>query len=139
MYSKKFKSLESYKNLLNIKSVFFADMNLDTFDLIDNSLIVSTLTGHVSLEALCRLKLVIYFGNSIYNDCIFAIDATKKNFKSKIKKIIEIEENTKIDEKSLIKYFTKTLKSSVPNDLDNFSMKLCTFLLENLKSKRILK
>ena len=139
MFSKKFKSLESYKNLLNIKSVFFADMNLDTFELIDNSLIVSTLTGHVSLEALCRFKKVIYFGNSIYNDCTFALDATKKNFKTELKKIIEIDENRKIDEKSLINYFTKTLKSSVPNDIDNFSMKLCNFLLQKLKSKSILK
>ena len=61
-FSPRFKSKETYKNLLTLPGLFLCDMNIDPFSLLDQSLMVSTLTGTVGIESICRGKKTIFFG-----------------------------------------------------------------------------
>ena len=56
-------------------------MDIDPFSLVDNSVMVSTLTGNVGIESICRGKKVIFFGDAIYKDYPYAINGCSKNFK----------------------------------------------------------
>ena len=55
-FSPRFKSKETYENLLTLPGLFLCDMNIDPFSLLDQSLMVSTLTGNVGIESICRGK-----------------------------------------------------------------------------------
>ena len=55
-FSPRFKSKETYKNLLTLPGLFLCDMDIDPFSLLDESLMVSTLTGNVGIESICRGK-----------------------------------------------------------------------------------
>ena len=60
------RSLEFYKAVVSLAGTFLVPLERDTFDLVDNSLAVATITGSVGIEALCRGKRVIVFGNANY-------------------------------------------------------------------------
>ncbi|KYG82855.1 capsular polysaccharide export protein, LipB/KpsS family [Roseivirga echinicomitans] len=59
------KFYETISALANIKLV---SMETNTFELIDYSLFVATITGTVAIEAACRGRVAVYFGNSVYQN-----------------------------------------------------------------------
>lgn len=71
------RNVDFYKNISNIPNVKFASMALHTFDLIDNSAIVATLTGKVGFQALLRNVPTIYFGLAPYRNHPYAFDGSK--------------------------------------------------------------
>ncbi|MFT7036952.1 MAG: hypothetical protein ACJA2S_005493 [Cyclobacteriaceae bacterium] len=59
------KFYETISALANVKLV---SMETNTFELIDHSLFVATITGTVAIEAVCRGRVAVYFGNSMYQN-----------------------------------------------------------------------
>lgn len=57
-----------YNQILMLKNVRFVDIGMNSFDLIDNSLGVATITGTVGTQALIRGKAVLCFGDASYVD-----------------------------------------------------------------------
>lgn len=129
-FSPRFKSRESYINLLNIPGIYFCSMNIDPFTILDNSLLISTLTGNVGIESICRGKKVIYFGNPIYKDYAYALNGSDKRFGYQIKKILSKDEI--IDKKYISEYIHNYFIYSYKNNFDNFSTNLLNHLVKNI-------
>jgi hypothetical protein len=68
------RSREFYRALGSLPKTYLVPLQRDTFDLVDNSLAVATITGSVGLEALCRGKKVIIFGEANYKHFTGVID-----------------------------------------------------------------
>ncbi len=62
------RSREYYRAIASLPSTGIVPMGRDTFNLVDNSLAVATISGSVGVEALCRGKPVIVFGNATYKN-----------------------------------------------------------------------
>ena len=130
-FSPRFKSKETYKNLLTLPGIFLCDMDIDPFSLLDESLMVSTLTGNVGIESICRGKKIIFFGDAIYKDYPFATNGNDKNFKLKLKEFLSKPD--KVSNKIIHSYINNYMKSSYKNNFENFSTKLLEDLLKQIK------
>lgn len=98
------RSLDLYKKLNEIKNVEIIPINTDTFEVIDNSIAVATLTGGSGIEAIIRGKPSMIFGNAWYNECEGVLDcSTKSKCEDSIKKILD---GINIDEKNSVNFFT---------------------------------
>lgn len=60
------RSHDFYAALRSLPNTSLVPLERDTFDLIDHALAVATITGSVGLEALCRGKPVLIFGDANY-------------------------------------------------------------------------
>jgi Capsule polysaccharide biosynthesis protein len=60
------RSIEYYSRILSLPNVRLIDYKCDTYQLIDNSLAVSVITGSAGWEGFLRLKPVIMFGHRFY-------------------------------------------------------------------------
>lgn len=58
-----------YEDLVKLKNVKLVPLEIPSFDLIDNSQAVATVTGTVGLEAILRGKPVMAFGYAWYRNC----------------------------------------------------------------------
>ena len=117
-----------YKRIKNLPNVYFTNVNDDSFDLIKNSKIVTTITGTAGWEALKFQKPVITFGLAWYN----SLDHVHKwNEKINIKKIANTQ--FKIDnlKKSLIK-----LTKKMPDGLDTVNFWEMADFTSNFKSEK---
>jgi hypothetical protein len=78
--------IEWYKN----PKVKIAPINWNTYDLLDNSLAVATITGTVGLEAIARNKPVLLFGSPWYRDHKSLIKIiSKKHLKDNINELLK--------------------------------------------------
>jgi len=59
------RSLFNYKQIKKLSNIIFCPMDIDNFELIDNAIAISTITGNVALEAYVRKVPVILFGRSL--------------------------------------------------------------------------
>ena len=134
-FSPRFKSKETYKNILSLPGAFLCDLDIDPFSLVDNSVMISTLTGNVGIESICRGKKVIFFGDAIYKDYPYAINGCDKNFKEKLKEFLNKEEQ--IPKSIINSYLNDYLRKSYQNNFENFSTKLLENLLKNIKRNSI--
>jgi hypothetical protein len=69
-----------FEQIAALPNTHLCSMNVDTFELIDRSAIVSTLTGSVGFQALLRKRPVIVFGLPAYKDhpaCITVHDSAE--------------------------------------------------------------
>jgi hypothetical protein len=57
-----------YKAVASVPGTYLVPLQRDTFELIDHSLAVATITGTVGLEALVRGKRVLIFGDATYRE-----------------------------------------------------------------------
>lgn len=60
------RSIDYYSRILSLPNVRLIDYKCDTYQLIDNSLAVSVITGSAGWEGFLRLKPVIMFGHRYY-------------------------------------------------------------------------
>lgn len=60
---------EFYLDMNKIPSVKYIDLEENTYDLIDNSKAVATITGMAGWESVCRGKSALIFGNAWYRIC----------------------------------------------------------------------
>ena len=130
-YSPRFKSVQSYENILNIPGVIFCSMDIDPFSLIDNSLAVSTLTGNVGIESICRGKKIIYFGNPIYKDYPFAINGLDIQSVNQSNELLK--NNKKVSKENIRDYFIRHLNKSYKNNFENYSTNLLNDLINNIE------
>ena len=63
------RDLTFYKDLAAISKVTICELNTNSFDLIDNSVAIATITGSAGWESLCRGKLCLLYGNAWYEFC----------------------------------------------------------------------
>jgi hypothetical protein len=64
-----FRNPDFYRAIRSLGNATLVDLESDPFDLIDNSVAVATITGTVGVQALCRKRPVMIFGNAAYRDC----------------------------------------------------------------------
>ena len=85
--------------------------NIDSFDLIDNSIAVATITGQSGWEALTNKKPVIYFGDVWYKGAPGSININDfyNLSKTKRKKVFNYNFSTDIN-----KWYNEFLSRSVP-------------------------
>lgn len=62
------RSGEFYTAICSLPNTYFVPLEHDTFDLVDNAVGVATVTGSVGIEALCRGKRVVIFGDANYRN-----------------------------------------------------------------------
>lgn len=60
------RNVEFYRKLLECKNVFLIDNSVNTYELIDKSIAVATITGSAGWESFLRLKPVLLFGSRFY-------------------------------------------------------------------------
>ena len=125
------RSIEYYKQLLKIKNLKFIRQDQNSFDLIDNSLLVATISGETGIEAFFRKKPCIVFSNTWYSKLngIFIIKS-KKNLKNNYEKIINFNsfdnENNFLDD-----LYSKSIDMTEVNDLSkNLSIEKIDELIE---------
>ena len=84
------RSYEYYKELSKIKNLKFISLSHDSFNLIDNSLLVATISGQTGVEACFRKKPCIVFSNTWYSKLngVFVIKSHRK-LKNKFNEIIK--------------------------------------------------
>jgi len=58
-----------YEAIHNVQGVHLIDMDIDSIDLIKNSMLVSTITGSVALEAAVMGRKSVIFGDTWFNNC----------------------------------------------------------------------
>lgn len=73
-----------YEAIVSDSNVLLAPVEHDVFELIDNADFVSTITGTVGFQALCRNKPVICFGDAPYKDAPFVFRADVQGAKVSI-------------------------------------------------------
>ena len=60
------RDLDFYRKISSFKNVFFIDSQLSSFEIIDNSDAIVTISGTAGFEALCRKTKCLLFGRSWY-------------------------------------------------------------------------
>ena len=68
------RSTDYYERIAALPNVHLAPMGISSFDYIDRSRAVATVTGTAGCEGLLRGKPTIVFGNAWYRDCEGALD-----------------------------------------------------------------
>jgi len=90
-----------YDDLLKLKNVKLVNLNMSSFDLIDNAEAVSTLTGTLAWEGVIRGKPAIIFGLSYFEICYGVI---KIDTEEKVNSICEFIETFRYDERKVLLY-----------------------------------
>ncbi|MFW5891423.1 MAG: hypothetical protein ACOCUI_04310 [bacterium] len=110
-----------YDQVLEFDNVKLVDLDIDTFDLIDNSEAVVTITGTAGFESLVRGKPVILYGNSWYSGCKGVFKVTTKN--QCINAINKIKSKVNINNSDIDKYIDTIMSYSFKGYLDNVNKK----------------
>ncbi|NJM33035.1 MAG: hypothetical protein HC848_09560 [Limnobacter sp.] len=111
------RSLSSYKKILNIPRVQFANPALDARVLIQHSRLVTVITGSIALEATMLNKPVITFGDCPYNllpDFMVRRCADPRHLPELIAHSID---QHKTDDKALLSYVAGVFESSTSVNL----------------------
>ena len=108
-----------YNQLLKIKNLKLIEQNYNSFDLIDNSLLVATISGETGIEAFFRKKPCIVFSNTWYSKLngVFVIKS-EENLKKNFEKIVNFKffENEDI---FLEDFYNKSIDMLEVNDFSN--------------------
>ena len=107
------RSFDYYEQISKLKNTQIVPMNTDTFNLIDNSIAVATLTGGTGMEAILRDKPTMIFGNAWYRDCHGVFNCMSK--KSCADSVKEILNNFSIDRKQVEFFFSEIEKIVFPS------------------------
>jgi hypothetical protein len=118
-HQRDFKGKLFYKLLSEIPEVRLVSMKHNSFELIDNSVAVATLTGMTGWEAINRGKPVLSFGFGSYRYCdgVFSI-LNEKDLKTAVEKLLH---NLIIPDITKIRFYLYLLyKNSSPGIIKNF-------------------
>lgn len=105
-----------YKKISKLKNVKLIPIKTDTFQLINNSQAVATITGMAGWEALLRSKPVIIFGYPWYRDCsgVFKVNSVE-SCKEALQKI---KDGFKAEQQQVINYLHSFDKATVHGYID---------------------
>ena len=116
-FVEKFRFENYYDYLTSIDGVKLLPLSTDTFNIIDHSQLVATITGTVGLEAAIRGKPSVYFGNPFYKGLPLSF-----SYQSLIERGWSfediIEESSKVSEGDFLDYFKFIIKNSTGDSLD---------------------
>ncbi len=101
-----------YNKLRKLPNVFVVSPSVNSFEIIQYSSMVATLTGTAGLEGLLLGKPVVTFGKSYYNDCKlvkYLADEPMTKWSSFIKDMLK---NYNCDDKILIEFMATYLEGS---------------------------
>jgi len=137
-----------YNAICALPNALLAPLELDPFELIDNSMAVSTITGTVGLEAVIRGKPVLVFGAAQYRGIkgVFSIQSASDI----ITTISQIEDGFRMPtDNELLQYFEWVDNNSVNVDLEwlnsnltenkqlmEGTLKLFSLLLKNISANK---
>lgn len=108
-----------YKEINSLQGVRIVTLNTSSFELIDKSMIVSTLTGTIGVEALLRGTPIIYFGLPKINKHLFGMHKYKNEKKlSKFINSCMTSLNQKKIKSEIQKYLKREIKLTVPLKTD---------------------
>lgn len=109
-----YRSPSFYDSIASLPNVSLVPLQSDTFELIDASKAVVTITGTVGLQALIRRKRVLIFGPASYRNApgVFQI-ATHADLRDAIDTITGSELNDSKDALIDVRYFESFLTSSI--------------------------
>ncbi|VFQ47456.1 hypothetical protein [Desulfoluna butyratoxydans] len=86
-----------YEDIASLPNVCIVPLESDTFELIDSSCAIATITGHVGVEALSRGTQVIVFGNASYRNApgVFCV-SNEKDVANAITNILQSDDKAMI-------------------------------------------
>ena len=127
------RNLDFYRRVSRIPNVQFVPMSTHTFELIDHSEIVATITGKVGFQALLRSVPVLYFGLAPYRMHPYAFDGSKSTSLSSL--IDDLFSNSHISSQSFAKAnqeFLEWIESNstsieFPAQIATYKERLCIF------------
>jgi hypothetical protein len=105
------RNIAFYKRLLACKNVKFLDRNFNSYNLIDRSIAVATVTGSAGWESFLRKKIVFMFGSRFYETAPGVFKISKIQDLENAFKIVLNNENIITRDKVL--FFLKALESHV--------------------------
>ena len=128
-FSKKVRDHLFYESINSLANVLLSPLDITSFELIDKSKAVATVTGTVGIEALIRNKPVIVFGAAQYRDFIgvFYI-ATSHQVKDVINKIKDAD--YEIKDEQIMNYLNWVDKNSFNKDKQNISIKALLYSIQ---------
>src|SRR5690606_13711336 len=114
-YNERVRDLRFYKNIINLKKVSLVPLSFNTFDLIDRSRGVITITGTVGMEAIIRGKPVLAYGDAQYLNFPLIHDQKNQEQKESFFKSLEREKNYDNNkEDKILEYLKKVDSCSFP-------------------------
>jgi hypothetical protein len=108
--------LSFYADIISIRNVFLIDQNIDTFSIIDNCMLVATITGQSGWEALTNNKRVIYFGQAWYKGAPGTIYIDEFKDKSTHDRDVFMEDKSKLD---LQPWYQQFHERTIPGYVNN--------------------
>ena len=122
------RSIDYYKNLLNMRNVNLIKRGEDSHKLLDNSLAVATATGTVGWEAVLRGKPVIMFGGNFYQYApgVFKIGSVEEGQAAlkEIEDFISIRKNISLFVISLLPHIFNNPKKDAKDGIIHLKRKI---------------
>jgi hypothetical protein len=100
-----------YRNLNSIGGICFVDTAHDAFELIDNSLLVATITGTVGVESIARGKPVLVFGDPWYKGIPGSVHIDEIDSAEKLDRVISTP--SKVGNEDLVEFCHKIFSTSI--------------------------
>lgn len=106
-----------YKKLAALKNVKVIPIETDTYELLNKSQAIATITGTVGREAMMRLKPTIVFGYAWYKECpgVYKVD----DHESCQQALNEIKSGVKIEAQDIINYLKSFDEATVHGYLED--------------------
>ncbi|RYD56666.1 MAG: hypothetical protein EOP56_11490 [Sphingobacteriales bacterium] len=94
-FDPRYRSVKFYQDIAGLSNVDLLPISFNTFDIIDRSQGIATITGSVGIQALVRGKSVLTFGVAPFRDAFGAFEIyNTRDIKNAIEKIIETPSET---------------------------------------------
>jgi len=118
-----------YKKLASLKNVQVIPIETDTYELLNKSQVIVTITGTVGREAIMRLKPVMVFGYAWYKECpgVYKVD----DFKSCQKALKGIKSGVKIEAQDVINYLKSFDEATIHGYLEDYGQNISVTKQEN--------
>jgi hypothetical protein len=123
MFNKRVRSNKFYKNIAGLRNVKIAPLSFESFDLIDHSKGVVTITGTVGIEALLRNKPILVYGDAQYLKFDFAFEQKVMQQKEQFFKNLGYEYTDKEISRSTINSLNEADNNSFPLEKSAISLK----------------
>lgn len=122
-HQKEFKNKYFYESVARLPNVRLVPMKFNSFELIDNSIAVATLTGMTGWEAINRGKSVLSFGFSSYRYCDGVFNISTDSY---LKDVLSLIEHNSIipDDKKNRFYISLVNKHSSPGVVKDFEFEV---------------
>jgi hypothetical protein len=115
------RSHDFYQAIASLPETYLVPLECDTFSLVDDALAVATITGSVGLEALCRGKKAIIFGDANYEGFSGVLNLSAPNAKERdLEGVIDgVPHDVSRTEADLLEELRRSIGTAVENNQTN--------------------